>query len=172
MNRLLAQLRAGAVKQVVREAVNLVDVVNTVVQEKSNAKPLPHKKLPQENIIVMADAARLISVIGHLVQNAQDATDDNGQIVITLKHVATNAVLTIEDSGEGMSEEFLKHRLFEPFHTTKGLTGMGIGAHESRAYIEEIGGTLEVASQKGIGSIFTIALPVTGNTQANSEIVV
>jgi len=170
MNRLLAQLRVGAVTDKFNERVDLSKVIATVVREKRNMRPVPVAKLKQNHVFVAANEARLVSVIGHLVQNAQDATFDAGEIVISLNSQNKNAVVTIRDTGEGMDADFIKNRLFEPFVTTKGLTGMGIGAHESRAYIEELGGTLEVESEKGIGSTFFITLPLSEKTESSSEL--
>ena len=109
---------------------------------------------------MLADEVRLISVIGHIVQNAQDATHDNGEITIDLNGLAKSVVIKVSDSGCGMDQTFIEERLFKPFDTTKGLTGMGIGAHESLALIEELGGSLHVESQVGEGSIFFIELPI------------
>jgi signal transduction histidine kinase len=69
------------------------------------------------------------------------------------------AVVEIEDTGIGMDEEFIRHCLFRPFESTKGLTGMGIGAYESKFYIEALGGGLQVQSVPGKGTIFRLELP-------------
>jgi len=58
-----------------------------------------------------------------------------------------------------MDREFVHHRLFKPFDSTKGLTGMGIGAFESREYIRNLGGDINVDSTPGKGSLFRIILP-------------
>ena len=68
-------------------------------------------------------------------------------------------VLFIQDTGKGMSESFMKNQLFKPFESTKGLTGMGIGAYQSREYIKKMGGTIDVTSQEGIGSCFSVKIP-------------
>ena len=58
--------------------------------------------------------------------------------------------------------------LFKPFETTKGLTGMGIGAYESREYVRALGGDLTVSSQSGIGSLFVFKIPLAaGKTVAD-----
>ena len=58
-----------------------------------------------------------------------------------------------------MSPEFIRDRLFRPFDSTKGLTGMGIGAFESREFIRALGGDLLVRSAPGQGTLFRILLP-------------
>jgi len=160
MNRLLAQLRAGAVDKTISDPVNLYDVLNSVVDEKSHDLPKPIFSCTKKNVFIRADETRLISVIGHIVQNAQDATTDDGEIHIALQQINDNALITVSDTGCGMDQNFIVERLFKPFDTTKGLTGMGIGAHESRAFIEELGGSLNVKSEVDKGSIFSIELPL------------
>jgi len=160
MNRLLAQLRAGTVEQHSPHTCQVTEVLKAVVKEKENSSPVPQLNIENENIKVNADDVRLISVLGHVVQNAQDATPDDGEIIITLKSDANSALISIRDTGSGMTELFIQERLFKPFDTTKGLTGMGIGAHESKAFIEELGGSLDVMSEMNNGSVFTIRLPL------------
>jgi signal transduction histidine kinase len=70
------------------------------------------------------------------------------------------ACLTVEDSGSGMSTDFVKERLFKPFDTTKGSKGMGIGAYQVREYILGLGGRLRVDSEPGRGTVFTVWLPL------------
>ena len=70
------------------------------------------------------------------------------------------AIVEVKDTGHGMDEQFVHSRLFKPFDTTKGLTGMGIGAYESREYIRSLGGELNVASKVGVGSEFRFQIPV------------
>ena len=67
--------------------------------------------------------------------------------------------IEIADTGEGMSEEFIRERLFKPFDSTKSA-GMGIGVFESREYINELGGSLEVSSTPGAGTTFRVLLPL------------
>ena len=67
-----------------------------------------------------------------------------------------------------MSEEFVRNTLFKPFESTK-RTGMGIGTYESREYIRELGGRMEVSSQSGMGSTFLIVLPVAQRLRSMGE---
>jgi signal transduction histidine kinase len=59
-----------------------------------------------------------------------------------------------------MEEEFVRHRLFRPFDTTKGSQGMGVGAYQAREFIVASGGLMNVDSQPGLGTTITIHLPV------------
>jgi signal transduction histidine kinase len=70
------------------------------------------------------------------------------------------ACLSVEDTGAGMTPEFVKERLFRPFDTTKGSKGMGIGAYQVREYVRSIGGRVRVESAPGQGTRFTLWLPL------------
>ena len=76
--------------------------------------------------------------------------------------------LTITDTGCGMDRAFINNRLFKPFDTTKGKSGMGIGAYESRHVISSMGGELQVESVPGQGTCFTIVLPLGGQTRTDA----
>ena len=69
-------------------------------------------------------------------------------------------MLFIQDTGCGMTEDFINGRLFKPFESTKGLTGMGIGAYQAREYIQKLGGTIDATSEPGVGSCFSIRIPL------------
>jgi signal transduction histidine kinase len=116
----------------------------------------------------MANWGRLERVVGHLIQNAIDATGREGKVTVELRREGENAVIEVRDSGAGMSEEFIRERLFKPFETTKSA-GMGIGVFESREYIQELGGRMEVKSQVGAGTVFTIILPLAGDHGSRQE---
>jgi signal transduction histidine kinase len=79
-----------------------------------------------------------------------------------------NAVVEVEDSGCGMSEEFVRERLFRPFETTKG-TGMGIGVYEAAQYVKEMDGRIEVDSRPGSGTRLRVILPLHRDPAALSE---
>jgi signal transduction histidine kinase len=66
----------------------------------------------------------------------------------------------VSDNGTGMTEEFISQRLFKPFDTTKGNAGMGIGAYDAKNFMEKIGGQLRVSSEVGLGSTFTLQIPI------------
>ena len=101
---------------------------------------------------------RLERVIGHLVQNAIDATDRDDRVWIRLAKQDGLALVEVGDTGHGMTPEFVRDRLFKPFQTTKE-TGMGIGAYESFQYVQELGGRVEVDSAPGVGTKVRLLLP-------------
>ena len=69
-------------------------------------------------------------------------------------------IIDISDNGKGMSQEFIADRLFRPFDSTKGVSGMGMGGFQSREFFRSLTGDLKVTSKENVGSRFTIQLPV------------
>jgi signal transduction histidine kinase len=95
-----------------------------------------------------------------VVQNAQDATPPEGKIELQLRLSGDQAIVDVRDTGSGMDAEFIRTRLFRPFDSTKGLTGMGIGAYECREVIVALGGQVAVESMPGRGTVFRIMMPL------------
>ena len=75
------------------------------------------------------------------------------------------ATLTVTDRGAGMTREFVQERLFKPFDSTKGSKGMGIGAYQVREYVQSLGGRVDVASDLGTGTRFTVRIPLSSCTR-------
>lgn len=159
MNRMMNQLR-GATPNLVPEEVDLTVMLRDVVAARSAQVPLPSLQTCETSARVIANRDRLFSSLEHLVHNAQDAAGKHGEVRIGIEpQVGEHVAIQIEDSGLGMSAEFIRDRLFKPFDTTKGLTGMGIGAYESREYIRSLGGDLVVHSELGKGTCLRILIP-------------
>ncbi len=159
MHHLLQQIRNPAVPHNF-DSVDLVHMLERLVTHHKKSKPEPKLECHDKSIKVKADEEQLFSVIGHIVQNAQDATSKDGDVTISLRKSKGMAYIFIQDSGTGMSDEFMKNQLFKPFVSTKGLTGMGIGAYQCREYLKKLGGNIEVTSQEAIGSCFTLHIPI------------
>jgi putative PEP-CTERM system histidine kinase len=134
-------------------------LLHQAVALKAAFEPQPVLLVRDPGLTVVADWERLERVVGHLIQNAIEATAKDGKVGIELARRGEQVMIRITDSGEGMSEEFIRERLFKPFESTKSA-GMGIGVFESQEYIQELGGELEVASVPAQGSTFTIILPL------------
>jgi putative PEP-CTERM system histidine kinase len=158
MSKLMTQLRSGS-GQTEQQKFELAELLNDVVNESRHREPAPKLILGNHKFKLTCDRDRLQTVFSHLVQNAQEATDKSGVVIIRLLHEHGAAVVEVEDSGTGMDEEFVRHRLFKPFDSTKGLTGMGIGAFESRDFIHSLGGNIHVQSTPGSGSLFRVSIP-------------
>jgi len=160
MNRLMLQLKtAGSSEQ--RKSSDIAKLVEDVIQEKRQQNPQPQfiNRLEQR-LSINAEKERLSAVIGHVIQNAQDATPDSGEIKVVLDLDNQDLYLSVSDSGAGMDEDFIKNRLFKPFDTTKGLTGMGIGAYECKEFIQGMQGEIKVKSRPGEGTLFEIRIPL------------
>ncbi|AOY87525.1 histidine kinase [Marinobacter salinus] len=140
--------------------VDLTGLVRELADHYSRHRPAPHLEGDPPRTLVNADTEQLRSVLGHLIQNAQDATPPDGEITLTLKNAKGNVVLFIQDTGSGMTEDFISDQLFKPFESTKGLTGMGIGAYQAREYIQKLGGNIDVTSEPGLGSCFSVRIPL------------
>lgn len=109
---------------------------------------------------VIAHPDRLERVIGHVLQNALEATAGDGRVTVSIRPMGDGSVvLSVDDNGCGMSKEFVRERLFRPFQSSK-TGGMGIGAFEAQQYIREIGGSIAVDSEPGKGTRVAITLPV------------
>jgi putative PEP-CTERM system histidine kinase len=134
-------------------------LLHQAVALKAAFEPRPVLQVSQPGLTVLADWERLERVVGHLIQNAIEATARDGRVDVELARRGDQVLIRITDSGEGMSEEFIRERLFKPFESTKSA-GMGIGVFESQEYIQELGGVLEVASVPAQGSTFNIILPL------------
>ena len=93
----------------------------------------------------------------------QDATPADGKVELRLRVAGDQAIVEVRDTGCGMDAEFIRTRLFRPFDSTKGLTGMGIGAYECREVISALGGQVVVESKPGAGTTFRIMLPLADN---------
>jgi len=134
-------------------------LLRQAVAAKASLAPVPRLEIIDAQLTVLANRARLERVLGHLIQNAIEATASDGKVAVRLRQESGTAVVELADTGLGMNEQFIRERLFKPFDTTK-TAGMGIGVFESRVYIEEVGGRLEVSSVPAVGTTFRVILPL------------
>jgi len=160
MNRLLGQLRKGRLEEGDVHSVVLADIVHDVLRTRAGERPIPQPGALTLGVRVRAERDRLTAVIGHLVQNAQEATPAEGRVEVSVAVEGRWGVIAIADTGSGMDETFVAERLFRPFDTTKGNAGMGVGVYESREFVESLGGELRVRSGIGTGTTFQVCLPM------------
>jgi putative PEP-CTERM system histidine kinase len=165
MQRLMQLLRTGisGSKPVI---TNLVEIIRAAVSNCTGGKPVPVLECDLEEVWLTMDGDRMTSVIENLVQNAQDATADDGKVSVHLDCRGNKAEIRIEDSGCGMDAAFVRDRLFRPFDSTKGDTGMGIGAYECKEYVNSLGGEILVESEPGGGTTMHVILPLQGAEQS------
>ena len=160
MASLVDHIRKPADETLETEVLELGGVVDTLAEQFIKGQPAPRVISHPDKVYINADPEQLYSILSHLIQNAQDATPSNGEVTLTLKAARDNVVLFIQDTGTGMTEDFIESRLFKPFESTKGLTGMGIGAFQAREYVRNVGGNIDVTSEPGVGSCFSIRFPL------------
>ena len=160
MASLVDHIRRPVDETLETEVLELGKTLETVAAQYINRQPVPRVSAHPDDIFINADPEQLQSVLGHLIQNAQDATPADGEITLTLKAAKDKVVLFIQDTGAGMTAEYIEHSLFKPFESTKGLTGMGIGAYQAREYVRNAGGNIDVTSEPGVGSCFTLRFPL------------
>lgn len=157
MNELLARLsQHNKSRHAQPVAIDIGEAVMNAVHEKRLVYPVDAQLTP--GFFAVADAARLDTIIGHLLQNAIEATPDGSPVRITCRAHGDDIAVNICDSGVGMSEAFIAKQLFKPFESTKE-GGFGIGAYEARALAMSMGGQLRVDSRLGKGTTFTLLLP-------------
>ena len=161
MQGLLLQLRAGTKPIEQAKPVLIREAIASAVDSKKALAPKPTVVFDDaaQSVYVTAHEDRLARVIGHLLQNAAEATGPQGTISVQSKIDGAFASIEVKDNGKGMTEDFMRSQLFKPFETTKAH-GMGIGTFESKEYIAELGGELKVTSEVGHGTSFFIRLPV------------
>jgi CheY-like chemotaxis protein len=104
-------------------------------------------------------ASELREVFTNLINNALDAMPDGGTLSIKTLREGARIILTMADTGVGIPET-IRDRIFDPFFTTKGVRSTGLGMSISYSIIDRHKGTITVESEEGLGTVFTIQLPV------------
>jgi putative PEP-CTERM system histidine kinase len=156
MNDLLARLsqhhRARA------EELRPVDLLSLAEQVAARRRAQhPVAVVGTTGVVAQADPARLDQVIGHLLQNAIEASAPTAPVTIALSAEGATVTLAVIDQGCGMSPSFLREQLFKPFASSKS-GGFGIGAFEARQLAEAMGGSVAVESREGQGTTFRVTL--------------
>lgn len=162
MNALLARLsqhnRSRAEPPLAMDVRPLIDRM-----ARNRARQHPVEVVGAQTAYVLCDPARLEQLLGHLVQNAVEASPPGAPVTITLGHNAEGVTIDVIDRGCGMSPAFVRDRLFKPFVSSKP-GGFGIGAFEARALATALGGRIDVTSREGEGSCFRVTLkPASGH---------
>ena len=103
---------------------------------------------------------QLNQVFMNLLSNAIDAIDGKGAITINTSISNNYIKINIRDTGQGIPES-IKEKIFDPFYTTKGVgKGTGLGLSISQSIIEKHNGSINVTSETGKGTVFTISIPI------------
>ena len=156
MNDLLARLSPQSSARPQRvEAQSLRGVVTDAIAARRGQHEV--RLLGDSGQWAEIDAAALEQAIGHLLQNAIEASRPNEPVTMRVDSNDGEIVVAIADTGSGMDSDFVRSRLFQPFASTKP-DGFGIGAFEAQALVAAMGGRLSVESRPGEGTQFTIHL--------------
>lgn len=116
-----------------------------------------------EGLEVRGSPSRVSQVFSNLLINAAQALSEwkgsRREIRVTSYRAGDRALIEVADTGPGIAPEHLS-RVFQPFFTTKGMTtGTGLGLSISRDIVRRLGGDIEVQSERGVGTVFTVSLP-------------
>jgi len=176
--KLTQQLLAFSRKQVIDlRSVDLNHLIETLSPMLSRliGENIILRTLPQAQLAsIRADPSQMEQIVLNLAINARDAMPNGGELIVETRdvsydsaycekhtgvHPGTYVVLEVRDTGCGMNAE-VRARIFEPFFTTKGLgQGTGLGLATVFGIVEQNGGRIEVNSEPGHGSSFTVYLP-------------
>jgi two-component system NtrC family sensor kinase len=115
--------------------------------------------LEEDLPMIASDEGQLQQVFLNILNNALDAVDEGGRVVIQSRTRDDDSmVISFEDNGSGMSAETLSH-IFDPFFSTKKKYGTGLGLSITYGIVKQLGGTIEVDSEERVGTTFRVCLP-------------
>jgi signal transduction histidine kinase len=116
--------------------------------------------LPASPVVGSWDAMRIAQVLDNLLSNAIKYSEAGSTVIVRLQAQEDAARVQVEDQGVGIPKELLS-RLFDRFYRvgTVPVQGLGLGLHIARELVREHGGRIEVASEAGKGTCFTVILP-------------
>jgi signal transduction histidine kinase len=138
---------------------SVADLVDSMMTTAGNAGVTMTTELAPDEIFVEGDLFALNRIYRNLIGNAVQATPPRGRIIVRTVKQADHAVIEVEDTGCGIPAERLES-IFDDFVTTK-RRGLGLGLAISKKVVEQMGGTIAVTSQVGVGSRFLVQFPLT-----------
>ncbi len=161
MQRLIQQVKDPSAYKVETNFF-IINIIDEIVADYKQQEIQPEVlNLTEKKLIINANRGELQSALKHIIQNAIDSVSRQGYVKIELtSNNAGSVCIKITDNGKGMSNDFIANRLFQPFDSTKGVSGMGIGVYQSREYIRTLKGDIQVTSIENTGTTFTITLPI------------
>ena len=162
MTALLARLsQHGPLRDEPLQPIDAAAIVARVAAVRRGQHPI---EVRGGSAIALGHAARLEQVLGHLVQNAIEASAPDAQILLATQTVGDRIAIDVIDRGSGMTPGFVRDQLFRPFASSKP-TGFGIGAFEARQLVHAMGGALDVVSREGEGTQFRIRRPAAASLE-------
>jgi PAS domain S-box-containing protein len=147
------------VKSIDREEIAITELISRALEK----QPAPENieiitRIPPDLSPVLVDPLQIEQVFDNLVTNACQAMPEGGKLTIEAKAEEDKTLISVADTGSGISQENME-KLFEPLFTTKAR-GIGLGLAISKILVEANGGSIEVKSEEGGGSTFTVILPI------------
>jgi signal transduction histidine kinase len=163
LNRLLTEfLELARPRGIAREPVHVPRLLDDVLDlEEESAKGRGVKivrDLPADGCVAIGDREKLKQVMINIVVNALEAMKTGGTLTARVRAAAEQVVMTFEDTGPGIDPELLAN-VFDPFFTTKEA-GTGLGLSIVRKIVDQHGGDVEIASERGQGAKVTVAIPM------------
>ncbi|KKL91342.1 hypothetical protein LCGC14_1895670, partial [marine sediment metagenome] len=150
----LSRTRSGQ-----REKVEISELINQILDKHRSPEEVElTTKIASDLPSVYVDSRQIGQVLHNLVTNAYQAMPEGGKLTISARAEKERVILSIIDTGCGISRENIK-KLFEPLFTTKAR-GIGLGLTVCKNLVETNGGSIEVESKEGKGSTFTLFLPI------------
>jgi len=155
--RTFSRLDAGEFKTV--DVAEGIDSVLLLLRHKMAGRIVAERRYGPERML-FCYAGRLNQVLMNLIVNAVEAIAGEGKIVITTSNTPDSFLISVRDSGEGIPEE-IRSKIFDPFFTTKAIgQGTGLGLAISYGIVQDHGGSIDVQSEKGTGTEFTVRIPL------------
>jgi PAS domain S-box-containing protein len=141
---------------------NIIEFLETRASQKQQSLTLELPETPLPELI--ADPIALESIFGNLITNAINYTQDGGDIIITVEMAGINVRVRVKDNGFGIADKYLD-KIFDRFYRVKDdktryITGTGLGLPIVKGLLDSMGGLIDVESEPGKGSVFTVLLPV------------
>jgi putative PEP-CTERM system histidine kinase len=159
MQRLLASMSSSTCDSVKLEPIDLRSlIVEATMSLAANPRVRFVRRLEPVHL-ALADRDALLRVVENLVTNAAEAIGEQGTVTVTLTEEHGRAVISVADTGCGMSNDYRERHLFSLFHSTK-QDGWGVGLYHTKQIIERQAGTIHVDSVEGRGTTFTVTLPL------------
>ena len=163
LQTLLGQLRGNAIAKKPEIASNEKVDVNALVasfvyDKRKVGLDIVMSESSTPALAEIADKEAFLGVLDLVVGNAIEATPMDSPVSVSVASSENSICVTVTDKGPGMTQEFIAAQLFRPLRTTKG-SGFGIGAYQAREVMRDLGGTIDVRSKVGEGTVVSLFLP-------------
>lgn len=145
--------------------IDVLDVLNDIVKvvtPLANMNSVKVTKTLESGLTLYGDANKFHQAILNIIKNAIEAMPNSGTLQLSSYESDTTISIIINDTGKGMSKEETQ-RLGEPYFTTKGSKGTGLGMMVTYSIISSMGGKINVQSEAGIGTTFILIFPKLDN---------